>query len=795
MDTTVASSEALEERHQFKEDVFQKKHFMKVPYRSYVSMAPVVRLLEEKQKSGDGGERWLANTLLQEIENVPELKGPIKDPEKLMAKYPDLMEMLLLVLVPPAHRETQYIKVTPPFGMDKGFGTPAFHKLVGKGQVEYMIKGPTDMFYSTIMIRPASLILNKFYGQKLAIEPPISFTIKLPDQPFARNYKIHMDLRFVDIVALKEPPELSQDQINQLLSNIYDTELWLRRLPPDTFEFHGMVLTSLIDITEEEALSQLKFTLLERSAVVDPDTIGKLEHLTRLYLDIPDLRLGLTAIDYPVENSVAHKYKIRFDFLAEQQEHLLADANRNSIYEKACKYKEMVLVEDLQKASKPTPIEQGLIEKGIRSIIVAPLFSKNKDVIGLLEIGSPRPYELHSFTEFKFQELTGLFSMAVERSREEIDNSIEAIIREQFTAVHPSVEWKFIETSYNLMDCREKGETNPTMDPIVFNDVYPLYGQADIVSSSMQRNRSIRADLLDNLQRARKVIGKALEVISFPLLDQFRLKVDRCIAGLEMEFNSNDETIIVDMLQDEIHPLLLNLQPRYPELAGHITAYFNNLDPELGIIYRERKNFEDSVTQLNTAVANYLDQQQLKWQQIMPHYFEKYKTDGVEYDLYVGQSLLRNDQFCTMHLHNFRLWQLIDMCEITRLVANLREDLPVPLTTAQMIFAYTNTLSIRFRMDEKQFDVDGAYNVRYEILKKRIDKALIEGTDERLTQSGKVAIVYLQEKDKQEYLDYIDYLQHEGYITGEVEDLTLGKLQGVQGLRALRVTVANGPKP
>ena len=76
-------------------------------------------------------------------------------------------------------------------------------------------------------------------------------------------------------------------------------------------------------------------------------------------------------------------------------------------------------------------------------------------------------------------------------------------------------------------------------------------------------------------------------------------------------------------------------------------------------------------------------------------------------------------------------------------------------------------------MDEKQFDVDGSYNVRYEILKKRIDKAVVKGTNERLTQAGKIAIVFLQEKDKQEYLDYLQYLVDKKYIDSEIEDLTL----------------------
>ncbi len=92
-------------------------------------------------------------------------------------------------------------------------------------------------------------------------------------------------------------------------------------------------------------------------------------------------------------------------------------------------------------------------------------------------------------------------------------------------------------------------------------------------------------------------------------------------------------------------------------------------------------------------------------------------------------------------------------------------------------------------MDEKIFDVDGAYNVRYEILKKRIDKATVKGTGERLTQSGKVAIVYLSEKDKLEYLEFMGYLREKDYIEDELEDLSLEKLQGAEGLRALRITV------
>ena len=93
------------------------------------------------------------------------------------------------------------------------------------------------------------------------------------------------------------------------------------------------------------------------------------------------------------------------------------------------------------------------------------------------------------------------------------------------------------------------------------------------------------------------------------------------------------------------------------------------------------------------------------------------------------------------------------------------------------------------RLRKNNFDVDGAYNVRYEVIKKRIDKSKIKGTNERLTQAGKIAIVYTQEKERLEYLQFFEYLKSQGMIEDEVEELLIDELQGVSGLRALRVKV------
>jgi hypothetical protein len=135
------------------------------------------------------------------------------------------------------------------------------------------------------------------------------------------------------------------------------------------------------------------------------------------------------------------------------------------------------------------------------------------------------------------------------------------------------------------------------------------------------------------------------------------------------------------------------------------------------------------------------------------------------------------------------------LCGAARRTHALKSRLRVPLDTTHLVLVHSAPLAIRFRLDEKRFDVDGGYNVRYEVVKKRIDKALVKGTRERLTQSGTIAIVYSHAQDAAEYREYIQYLQAKEYLREEIEELELEDLQGVQGLRALRVGVRlDGPE-
>jgi len=319
-----------------------------------------------------------------------------------------------------------------------------------------------------------------------------------------------------------------------------------------------------------------------------------------------------------------------------------------------------------------------------------------------------------------------------------------------------------------------------------------LYAASDIRNSSVERHKCIYKDLNRQLQLAREVLGKAIEMTNLPILDETIFRLDNFRKKIKDKLVTGDESVILEFLQQEVEPIIKNIEANHVEDREFSKSYWEALDPSIGVVYEHRKHFEDSLTAINDTIGSILDEEEKSAQKMFPHYFEKYKTDGVEHNIYIGASMVEHLKFDEVYLRNLRLWQLVVTAEIANRTATMVNELAMPLETTHLILVHSNPLSIRFRQEEKKFDVDGAYNIRYEITKKRIDKALVKDTQERITQPGKIAIIYSQDKDAVEYKKYIDYLKSKDLLTGKVEELELEELQGVSGLKALRIAVNTG---
>ena len=458
----------------------------------------------------------------------------------------------------------------------------------------------------------------------------------------------------------------------------------------------------------------------------------------------------------------------------------------NSVYHKAISEGRSFVINGLEGAEKPTAFEHVLVKHGTDSLYLAPLMDGDT-IIGLIEIGSPQRGDIAATQVQLLDSVALLFSTALKRSLDEQEDRVQALIKKQFTAIHPVVEWKFRDVALRTLD---EADSN-AVHPIRFKNVHSFYGTSDIRNSSIRRGEAVQQDLAEQLGLALAVIIAASTIRPRPSLDELGYRLSSNIEKVLSRIDSGDELTYSTFLENEIESLFEEIKSYSPDVATQIKKYYGALDPQLHTLYRKRKDFDESVAIINDSIGNYVNQRQEEAQEMIPHYFEMYRTDGVEYNMYAGESLLNGGTFSDLDLRNLRLWQLITMAGVTSQMKQLLPTLPVQLETAQLILVQSVPVDIRFRVDEKQFDVDGAYNIRYEVMKKRIDKATVKDTGERLTQPGTVALVYSQESEEVEYRRYLDYLYAAGYFEGEIESFELGDLPGVTGLKALRVTVAD----
>jgi hypothetical protein len=422
--------------------------------------------------------------------------------------------------------------------------------------------------------------------------------------------------------------------------------------------------------------------------------------------------------------------------------------------------------------------------EGARSLIICPL-KTNGSLLGMLEIISTTAGQLKPADISKIEAVIPLFSLGLEKSLEQLNSQVDTVIKKKFTAVQPAVEWRFTESALNFI-VGQFAKEESKIERIAFNDVHPLYGAIDIRNSSTARARSIQADIVEQLELAQKVIKKAK---SFPLLQEIEFKINKFIDSASGVLQSGEELVIQDFLQGQIVSFFNHLHTTEPTVKNEVEHYFAALDPQLGMLYHNRKEYEISVSRINDTLARFIDKEQVAAQKVYPHYFERYVTDGLEFNIYMGQSISPRKKFDEIYLRNLKMWQLTVLTKAARITHALERELSHPMRTTQLILCHGQTLSILFRTEERKFDVDGTYNIRYEIVKKRIDKAHIKETGERLTQPGKIAIVYSQAKDAAEYREYIEYLQNKNLLKKEIEDVNLEEMQGVVGMKALRVEV------
>ena len=638
-------------------------------------------------------------------------------------------------------------------------------------------------------INACIFILNFKYNAQINNKKAIYLDITNQETGILRHYRAFINADFSSFIPNDSFQPLTKEEIKELIDNFDNIELWKEKIPPNSFTYEGFSIVKLFDVTEDEAISALKVDLLKKDALQSEKAVEDIRHHLSSFLGIDGLKLGFAAYDKEKDTIKSLGYGLwnRLS-LSDELEIGSKSAFCHSSHSCLFQNKHALVYSDCKENVVNNPLLSKLSENTIKSYIALPL-KYNEEVVGIFELGSQKINELNAITAKRLEQIIPLFTTALMRSVDELETKVEAIVQQQFTAIHPTVSWRFFDAAENLLK-RNQSDSKAIIEDIAFPDVYPLYGQSDIKDSSVERNNAIRADMIEQLTLAQTILNAAIDKYHLPIYNQLKFKLEDSINQIKKGLGAGDEVEVLEFLKQDIDPVFRYFKTLDADMDALVEVYKKALNEDLGVIYNKRGDYEQSVQLINNAISEYIEKAQINAQQMFPHYFEKYKTDGVEHNMYIGQSMVNNKKFNELHLQNLRLWQLMTICEVENLMEfTIKPQLRVPLSVASLILVHHNPITIQFRQEEKRFDVEGAYNIRYEIIKKRIDKATIKGTTERLTQVGKIAIVYSQDKEAREYRQYLSYLQSINYIKETIEWLDLNDLQGVTGLKAIRVAV------
>jgi len=762
-------------------------------FRSNLSFQPLLNVWKEIAAENVSVGSATCKEILDRFSQHAELSGEIED-YKLLDENQQLIKQAMSTVFPVimSLKDNLYA-VTVPFENKVIFASPEFDASFVDENSNYILplsKQVEENIAAGRLKLAYKMILGKFYGIELSGDNSFICAYPEPKEDIHNYFELEWDPRFVDITTAMDLPTLSNEfKWHHSDEPIIYSEL-LELLPLNQFVFEGVMIVYLRQVTEREAINKIRKILRDENALTNANCIAEIEQQLRYLLNMREIKVAITSF-YNIEREIsftAFNNNTRFfDDVSEAQHRILSQSVKNLVSHLGS----YVWSENNHQKNLEKKLNEYLQRKGWQTVLFSPLHN-NDEIIGSVGLFSKTSLDFDGVRLAKLKRVSELLQVALQQSHQHYENHVNRLIKEYFTAVQESVEWRFHDAAVRYLSGVREGK-DAKMEPIIFDAVYPLYGIIDIRNSSGERNRGVQQDLLQQLNWVRDILLSAQQEGSFLLLEQVLSRLEEYLASTANFLFTADEQAIYSFLKNEVVELFKALKNHSVSLASEIHKYFNTIDKQLFILNSHRIQFEKSVAEINNTIVQLMEREQMDAQKIYPHYFERFVSDGVDFNIYVGQSITPHKKYSKVYLKNLRLWQLNFLATTAQRIHKLIPDLPVSLETAQLLLVYNEPISIRFRTAERKFDVEGVHYAQYEIIKKRIDKAQIKKKNERLTQPGTIAIVYSGEQEANEYMQYIDFFQKRQLLDGPVEKLELEELQGVSGLRALRVPVVLDP--
>ena len=537
--------------------------------------------------------------VLEKLEKHPELHGTIDD-VKVIDKNKSFVETLLSVALPNVAQHRNFFAISKPFEEDIFYSTPIFR--------EYFLDNGKEIFSSVVsdleilehgrLLGAYTLILRAFYDINVHLEFPVILNYKNPKTGLNRYYKLRVFPEFCQILHHGELRPFSQDEMNDVLDNLSNLEMLSKLIPIQDFEVRGFVMFDAVDITDETILSTMKNEMFkpkdQKEHLTDLEGLLEFQGMIRDLLKLHEIELGGVMLmkDGDITQAAPHGRS----FVLNEVTELTEEQIKNSLYNKVLTKRrsdqpktsvfELVLGDYTIEIVNEICVEncggcivqKTLYEQGIRNLLLIPIVNED-EVMGILEIASKTPRQLNEINAIKLEGVVQLLSESMKGKKAEFQKEIQAVIKENCTAIHPTVEWRFEEEAQTYLMSKS---TNPDvkMKEVVFDHVYPLYAVSDIRHSSDIRNRAIQDDLIEQLSLANQILIAAYQIEELPYLDELMFRIKNYTKKIKAELTTRDEVDILTFLKNDVENLFSHLSRLSYDTLMKVNHYQSLTDNE-----------------------------------------------------------------------------------------------------------------------------------------------------------------------------------------------------------------------
>jgi hypothetical protein len=400
----------------------------------YHSESPLVQLVsfnkllehyDEQLNSSNKHMAERAKYVLDAQAPYPELREGFTD-LSLLETYKDVISIILEDSFAPILTKNEIKTASTPFENLVFNSSERFRQILkdaGEAYEPEITNIPREFDY----IMKCTVILQFYYGYNLDFKRPFFFDI--PDSNgVMRRYRILYNADFMEIIPTDKAKPVSQDDVDELLENFYNLDLWKEKIPPNSFLAKGFVISNMFDVTAEHSVSEIKSTLIGKTQRGNESFMENFEDTFRSFFRLNDIKVGFAGYDSGADRFFKIYGKGMDSYILNGKE--TEDCNSTFCsysHGKLFKENKYFAISNVEKYYHKTEGKvqpyKNLMDQGIKSAILAPIAMSMVSCWGYLELVSGTVNEFNSVNANKLDDVMPYIVAAVMRTIEEEENS------------------------------------------------------------------------------------------------------------------------------------------------------------------------------------------------------------------------------------------------------------------------------------------------------------------------------------------------------------------------------------